>query len=210
MAKILHVAVNEKIATFRQRDGAIVCGNKDYRVKFSFDSEWDGQAVKTARFIYNNTVVDKVFEGSTVDVPVIRNATLAAVGVFAGDLQTTTPALIPCKKSILCSDGLPPDPAPDVYAQIMELLANGGGGGGTGAPGKSAYEIAVAHGFVGSEAEWLASLKGESGITAPVDGFFTLAVDADGDLYCYSVDGNAPAFEYDEATGNLYHVMEDN
>lgn len=164
MAKILHVAVNEKIATYRQRDGAIVCGNKDYRVKFSFDSEWDGQAVKTARFIYNNTVEDKVFEGSTVDVPVIRNATLAAVGVFAGDLQTTTPALIPCKKSILCSDGLPPDPEPDVYAQIMELLANGGGGGGgTGAPGKSAYEIAVAHGFEGSETAWLASLKGDPG-----------------------------------------------
>ena len=164
MVKILHVAVVDKIATFRQRDGVIVCGNKGYRVKFTFDSEWDGLEVKTARFIYNNTVVDKVFEGDTVDVPVIRNAPLAAVGVFVGDLQTTTPAFIPCTKSILCSDGLPPDPAPDVYAQIMELLANGGGGGGgTGAPGKSAYEIAVAHGFEGSEADWLASLKGEPG-----------------------------------------------
>lgn len=42
--------------------------------------------------------------------------------------------------------------------------AGGGtGGGGTGAPGKSAYEIAVAAGFVGTEAQWLASLKGPAG-----------------------------------------------
>src|SRR5690625_446028 len=36
-------------------------------------------------------------------------------------------------------------------------------GGGAGEPGKSAYEIAVEHGFVGSEEEWLESLKGEKG-----------------------------------------------
>ena len=34
--------------------------------------------------------------------------------------------------------------------------------GEKGADGKSAYEIAVANGFVGSESDWLASLKGES------------------------------------------------
>ena len=37
------------------------------------------------------------------------------------------------------------------------------GGGGTGVDGKSAYEIAVEHGFIGTEEEWLASLKGEKG-----------------------------------------------
>ena len=36
-------------------------------------------------------------------------------------------------------------------------------GGGAGEPGKSAYEIAVEHGFEGSEEEWLESLKGEKG-----------------------------------------------
>lgn len=34
-----------------------------------------------------------------------------------------------------------------------------------GRPGKSAYEVAVAAGFEGTEAEWLASLKGEKGDT---------------------------------------------
>lgn len=35
--------------------------------------------------------------------------------------------------------------------------------------GKSAYEVAVQNGFVGTETEWLASLKGETGYT-PIKG----------------------------------------
>lgn len=42
---------------------------------------------------------------------------------------------------------------------IVDLLQSSGGG----ADGKSAYEIAVDNGFVGTETEWLASLKGEKG-----------------------------------------------
>lgn len=39
--------------------------------------------------------------------------------------------------------------------------------GEKGEPGDSAYEIAVANGFIGTETEWLASLKGEQGETGP-------------------------------------------
>ena len=39
--------------------------------------------------------------------------------------------------------------------------------GGQGADGKSAYEIAVENGFVGTEQEWLDSLQGEEGPTGP-------------------------------------------
>ena len=48
---------------------------------------------------------------------------------------------------------------------LQEKLNNGelGGGGGSGTAGKSAYEIAVDNGFVGTETEWLESLKGEQG-----------------------------------------------
>lgn len=41
------------------------------------------------------------------------------------------------------------------------------GGGSGGEDGLSAYEIAAAHGFEGSEEEWLASLKGETGEQGP-------------------------------------------
>ena len=44
---------------------------------------------------------------------------------------------------------------------LQEKYDNGElGGGGTGTAGKSAYEIAVDNGFVGTETEWLESLKG--------------------------------------------------
>ena len=39
-------------------------------------------------------------------------------------------------------------------------------GGGNGSPGASAYEVAVANGFEGTEQEWLDSLNGEPGASA--------------------------------------------
>ena len=44
---------------------------------------------------------------------------------------------------------------------------SGGGSGEAGANGKSAYEIAVEHGFQGDEAAWLESLKGAQGPQGP-------------------------------------------
>lgn len=46
--------------------------------------------------------------------------------------------------------------------RLQEAIGNGDLGGG-GTAGKSAYEIAVDNGFVGSETDWLASLKGDKG-----------------------------------------------
>jgi len=45
----------------------------------------------------------------------------------------------------------------------MTISGGGGGGGEAGPPGDSAYQIAVANGFVGNEAAWLLSLKGANG-----------------------------------------------
>ena len=133
---------------------------------------------------------------------------------------------------------------------LQEKLNNGelGGGGGSGTAGKSAYEIAVDNGFVGTETEWLESLKGEqgatftpyvsssgelswtndgdkknpatvnikgtkgdrgdSGVTTPINGFFTMYVDEDGNLWVLSEDDLTNTFEYDAETGNLYFVQE--
>ena len=46
---------------------------------------------------------------------------------------------------------------------LQEKLNNGELGGSSGTAGKSAYEIAIDNGFVGTETEWLESLKGEQG-----------------------------------------------
>jgi hypothetical protein len=50
---------------------------------------------------------------------------------------------------------------------MQPSLIIGGSGGGNGAPGKSAYQIAVDDGFTGSEEQWLASLHGEPGEPGP-------------------------------------------
>lgn len=50
---------------------------------------------------------------------------------------------------------------------------------------------------------------GESGVVAPVSGFFTLSVDANGNLYAVTnSEDTGMTFEYDSATGNLYYVQE--
>lgn len=122
---ILHVDIKNKKATYSRRDGEIICGNKDYRIQFTFDEEWEAYPVKTARFISAQGYKDVIFEGNEVAVPAVYNSFSVQVGVFAGDLRTTTGADIPCLKSILSQGGAPADPTPDVYAQIMALLNHG-------------------------------------------------------------------------------------
>lgn len=52
--------------------------------------------------------------------------------------------------------------------------------------------------------------KGESGVTTPADGFFTMSVDTDGNLWAhYAPAGEAPPFRYDTATGDLYYDIEE-
>ena len=114
---------------------SIVCGNSDYTIQFTFDDEWADHPAKTVRFVYVQRAQvkyqDTVIYGDTVQVPVLSNTTVVRVGVFAGDLCTTTPAVIPCELSIRCGTGVPDNPAPDVYDQIMALL-DGIGPGGVG------------------------------------------------------------------------------
>lgn len=107
MKKTLHVNVTNKVATYQKRDGAIVCGNDDYEVKFIFDAEWADITNKTARFLWNGDYYDVDFSGDTCDAPVIKGATTVEVGVYAGDLETTTGAEIPCLLSVLCKGGSP-------------------------------------------------------------------------------------------------------
>lgn len=48
--------------------------------------------------------------------------------------------------------------------------------------------------------------RGDSGVTAPLSGFFSLTVDADGNLWAHAADGaSAPPFAYDTDTGELYY-----
>lgn len=122
--RILHIVVNNKIATYTARDGHIVCGNSDYSLKFTFDSEWDEYTTKTARFVYNGAYIDQEFTGDECIAPIITGADRVEVGVFAGNLSTTTAASIPCQRSILClTSDVQPEQVP-IYKDQAEVSAS--------------------------------------------------------------------------------------
>ena len=117
----IKISVNNKIATL-QDNVQIINGNSDYVIKFEFDSEWDTYETKTARFVTTRGYTDVVFSGDEVALPVIADAISVRVGVYAGNLHTTTPAVIFCRRCITDDSGSPVEPTPDVYAQLMEML----------------------------------------------------------------------------------------
>lgn len=130
MNKVIEISVQNRVA-WQTNKVEYICNNKDFAINFTFDSEWEAVQNKTARFIHGGEHTDVMFTGNQCTVPYISDVTKMTVGVYAGDLQTTTPATVYCKKSILCGGGLPADPTPDVYVQLMEKLNNMGSGGNT-------------------------------------------------------------------------------
>lgn len=125
MDRTIQIAVLNKIAV-KTCDTVYICGNSDFSVNFTFDEDWAAYYSKTARFIANDgSFVDVPFSGDTCPVPIMQNTYGFNVGVYAGNLATTTPAYCPAKKSILCPGGVPKDPEPDVYNEIMEKLNDG-------------------------------------------------------------------------------------
>ena len=125
----ISITVADKIA-HASGSPVIVCGNSDYVLNFTLDSEWDSYDTKTARFEYaadgELKYQDVVFSGLSVSAPIITGAAFVEIGLYAGDLHTTTPARIPWRRAILGDSPTHADPPKDVYNQLMELLSGGG------------------------------------------------------------------------------------
>jgi hypothetical protein len=137
----INISVKNKIAEVTDKSPFIVCGNSDYVIVFDLDEEWDDYIVKTARFVYGGNYMDVALTGNEVIVPVIPKAAFVSVGLFAGDITTTTPAVIPCIKSITSDTGTEiEEPTPSLYQQLInqidkireELIESGGSGSGGG------------------------------------------------------------------------------
>ena len=121
MSKTFTVKVRGKIAAAEYTE-PYVCDNSDYEIEFDFSEEWQVYELKTARFAYGGKMQDIIFEGSRCGVPRMSGICSFKVGVFAGDLSTTTPAYIEARASILSEGGTPAAPAPDVYDQLMQRM----------------------------------------------------------------------------------------
>lgn len=134
--KQIEITVCDKVARLVDENTIIICGNSDYVVNFDFDNEWDSYDVKTARFKWNGKYEERVFTGTQCDIPVINDTSCVYIGVYAGNLSTTTGARVPTRTSILCGSPVHNEPEPDVYNQIIALLE--------GIEGASEEEIAAA------------------------------------------------------------------
>ena len=116
----IKIKIENKIA--KPLNNCVICDNSDYTVKFIFDEEWEKEPLRIARFIWNKQYVDVQFTGDTCEVPLVSKTNNLAIGVYAGDLRTTTPAILVCHMSILSEDVIEHSVTPSEYEEIMKLL----------------------------------------------------------------------------------------
>ena len=117
----IHIAVENGVAS--QRDTAVyICGSGDFTAVFAFEAGWPVEDLKTARFQTESTYQDVLFRGNACPVPVFTNARKLEVGVYCGNLRTTTPARIAIREGIRSTWGPPEDPVPSLYDQILEAV----------------------------------------------------------------------------------------
>lgn len=129
------VTVKNKMAV---GDGSvIVCNNSDYVVRFALDSEWDALALRTMRIVYDSySHTDIAFSGDTVALPTIIDRTSIGIGLYSGDIHTSTCAMFDCERSVMGknSNAVAPPPS-DVYNEIVGMINDGRLKGDKGADG---------------------------------------------------------------------------
>ena len=125
----------------------------------------------------NNAYSILLDKDNTCIIPweVLKNAGTVNVSAFCGDRHTANIAQFTVVQSGYTEGEMPSEPTPTVYEQILKnfegkqdkLVAGDGikinGNVISAVDAKSAYVIALEHGFIGSEEDWLKSLKGEKG-----------------------------------------------
>lgn len=156
----------------------LVTSQSQNYVQARFDARSDDwTAPITAIFKADNNAYSVLLDKNyTCIIPweVLRNAGTVNVSAFCGDRHTANIAQFTVVQSGYTEGKMPSEPTPTVYEQILKnfegkqdkLVAGDGikiNGNVISADAKSAYVIALEHGFIGSEAEWLASLKGKQG-----------------------------------------------
>jgi len=141
-------------------------------VKFVFDGAW-----KTLHKVVQFTQCEETYnlvlgtEGTTCLLPAELHPGAVKMSLFGYDAEsdttlraTTVPVTLHIRPSGFVADGdMPIPPTPDLYTQLLKKLSEMQTGT-NGKDGRSAYEIAIENGFVGTVAEWLESLKGRDGI----------------------------------------------
>ena len=137
--------------------------------KFTFDGDWK-RYHKTVQFSQCDEVYSVVLgtDGTSCYLPAELHVGAVTMGIYGYDTAsdttvraTTVPVTLNIRESGFEGEEPPIPPTPDLYTQLLKRIEDAE----HGLDGKSAYQIAVDHGYIGTEEEWLASLHGKDGIT---------------------------------------------
>ena len=135
------------------------------KVHFAFDNSWK-PLHKVVQFTQDENTYNRVL--GTVEtscfLPLELLAGTVKMSLFGYDATssetvraTTVVKTLHIRPSGFEGENSNVPPTPDLYQQLLQKISD------KGKDGKSAFEIAIEHGFVGTEVEWLESLKGVDG-----------------------------------------------
>ncbi len=135
------------------------------KIHFVFDNNWKSLH-KVVQFTQDESTYNRVLgtEETSCFLPSELLAGTVKMSLFGYDTAssetiraTTVIKTLHIRPSGFESENSNVPPTLDLYQQLLQKISE------KGKDGKSAFEIAVEHGFVGTEAEWLESLKGVDG-----------------------------------------------
>lgn len=135
------------------------------KVHFAFDNNWK-PLHKVVQFTQDENTYNRVLgtEKTSCFLPSELIAGTVKMSLFGYDAAssetvraTTVVKTLHIRPSGFDGESSNVPPTPDLYQQLLQKISE------KGKDGKSAFEIAVEHGFAGTETEWLKSLRGTDG-----------------------------------------------
>ena len=137
------------------------------KIHFVFDKSWK-PLHKVAQFTQDEITYNRVLgiENISCFLPAELTAGTVKMSLFGYDAEatetvraTTIVKTLHIRPSGFEVENSNVSPTSDLYQQLLQKIQSAS----KGLDGKSAFEIAVEHGFVGTETEWLESLRGADG-----------------------------------------------
>ena len=138
------------------------------KIHFVFDKSWR-PLDKVEQFAQDEITYNRVLgiENTSCFLPAELTAGTVKMSLFGYDAEatetvraTTIVKTLHIRPSGFEVENSNVSPTPDLYQQLLQKIQSAS----KGLDGKSAFEIAVEHGFVGTETEWLESLRGADGL----------------------------------------------
>lgn len=139
------------------------------KIHFVFDNSWK-PLHKVVQFSQDEFTYNRVlgFDDTSCLLPAELTPGAVKMSLFGYDAAstetvraTTIVKTLNIRPSGFDGESCNVPPTPDLYQQLLQKISEKGGNG------KSAFEIAVENGFVGTESEWLESLRGKDGAVGP-------------------------------------------